>query len=129
MSPLPERLVARGTRFELVVAGPASLAVVRIADGQRVGEVEVEFAGDALTVRRLCIEEEHRGFGAGSEAAWLLVHAAQGARYRLLRAWAHPSLGLSVYFWIRMGFSPRHGEGPEGGIWFERALGQPQHLR
>lgn len=113
-------LAARGTRFELVPVGPTGLAVVRIADGQRVGMVEVEPAGGGLTIQRLCIDDTHRGYGAGSEAAWLLVGAAREAGYRRLRAWAHPSLGLSVYFWIRMGFSPRHGEGPEGGIWFER---------
>jgi GNAT superfamily N-acetyltransferase len=129
MSPLPERLAARGTRFELTVAGPMCLAVVRVADGQRVGEVQLEPAGDVLTVRRLCIEEHHRSYGAGSEAARLLVHAAQRAGYTVLRAWAHPSLGLSVYFWIRMGFSPRHGEGPEGGIWFECALALRGQLR
>ena len=118
-----ERLAAHGERFDLVPAGPASLTVRRLADGKDVGTAEVE-AGDApgLTIHRLCIDEAHRSYGAGSEAAWLLVRAAERAGYKRLRAWAHPSLGLSVYFWIRMGFSPRHGDGPEGGIWFERIL-------
>lgn len=118
------RLAAHGERFALVPAGPAGLTVRRLTDATDVGTVEVE-ADDAngLTIRRLCVEEAHRSYGAGSEAAWLLLRAAEGAGYRRLRAWAHPSLGLSVYFWIRMGFSPRHGEGPEGGIWFERRLG------
>lgn len=119
-----ERLAAHGERFALVPAGAASLTVRRLADSKNVGAVELE-ADDApeLTIRRLCIDEAHRSYGAGSEAAWLLVRAAEAAGYKRLRAWAHPSLGLSVYFWIRMGFSPRHGEGPEGGIWFERRLG------
>jgi hypothetical protein len=118
-----ERLAARGERFELVPAGPATLAVRRLVGGQDVGTLEVE-ADDTpgLTIHRLCIDEAHRSYGAGSEAGWLLVRAAEGAGYKRLRAWAHPSLGLSVYFWIRMGFSPRHGDGPEGGIWFERNL-------
>lgn len=119
-----ERLAAQGERFDLVPAGPASLTVRRLADGKDVGAVELE-ADDTpgLTIRRLCIDEAHRSYGAGSEAAWLLVRAAEAAGYKRLRAWAHPSLGLSVYFWIRMGFSPRHGEGSDGGIWFERRLG------
>ena len=119
-----ERLAAHGERFDLVAAGPASLTVRRIADGKDVGMAEVD-ADDpqGLTIHRLCIDEAHRSYGAGSEAAWLLVQAAERAGYVRLRAWAHPSLGLSVYFWIRMGFSPRHGQGPEGGIWFERRLG------
>lgn len=119
-----ERLAARGDRFDLVPSGPASLAVRRLADGKDVGTAELEANdGGELTVHRLCIAEADRSYGAGSEAAWLLVRAAEMAGYVRLRAWAHPSLGLSVYFWIRMGFSPRHGEGPEGGIWFERGLG------
>jgi GNAT superfamily N-acetyltransferase len=113
-------LTARGDRFQIVEEDPGSLAVVRLADGVRVGTIEVERQWPALSIRRLCIDEPHRSYGAGSEAARLLVRAAEAAGYRPLRAWAHPSLGLSVYFWIRMGFSPRHGEGPEGGIWFER---------
>ena len=116
-----ERLAARGERFDLVPAGPASLTVRRLADGEAVGTAEVEADdGRGLTIHGLCIDEAYRSYGAGSEAAWLLVRAAETAGFARLRAWAHPSLGLSVYFWIRMGFSPRHGEGPEGGIWFER---------
>lgn len=116
-----ERLAAHGERFDLVPAAPTSLAVRRIADGMDVGTVELEHDDTlGLTIRRLCIDEAHRSYGAGSEGAWLLVGAAHAAGYQRLRAWAHPSLGLSVYFWMRMGFSPRHGEGPEGGIWFER---------
>ncbi|MCL4242015.1 MAG: hypothetical protein KJ048_11750 [Dehalococcoidia bacterium] len=119
-----ERLAARGDRFALVPSGPDSLAVRRLADGKDVGTADVEADdGEALTIHRLCIAEADRSYGAGSEAAWLLVRATEVAGYVRLRAWAHPSLGLSVYFWIRMGFSPRHGEGPEGGIWFERRLG------
>lgn len=119
-----ERLAAHGDRFDLVPAGPARLAVRRLADGKDVGSAEVEAnEGGELTILGLCIAEADRSYGAGSEAAWLLVRAAEMAGYVRLRAWAHPTLGLSVYFWIRMGFRPRHGEGPEGGIWFERRLG------
>jgi hypothetical protein len=118
-----ERLAAHGERFDLVPAGPVSLAVRRVADGKDVGTVDVEADDTAgLTIHQLCIDAAHRSYGAGSEAAWLLARAAEEAGYGRLRAWAHPSLGLSVYFWIRMGFRPRHGEGPEGGIWFERSL-------
>jgi hypothetical protein len=120
VSELAASLAACGERFELVPADSGTLAVRSLVDGRRVGTIEVDGGPGQLTVRRLCIDEAHRSYGAGSEAAWLLVRAAEGAGFARLRAWAHPSLGLSVYFWIRMGFSPRHGEGPEGGIWFER---------
>lgn len=122
MSGPADRFIARGDRFELVALESDTLAIRRLADGERVGTVEVEGKAGELSIRRLCIDDQHRSYGAGSEAAWLLVSAAEPAGYHSMKAWAHPNLGLSVYFWIRMGFSPRHGEGPEGGIWFERRL-------
>lgn len=115
--PLPR--VIEGERFNLRLAEDG-FAVLRKTDGQRVGGIVLETGVDRLTIRSLCIDEAHRSYGAGSEAARLLTAACDDAGVPLLRAWAHPSLGLSVYFWTRMGFSPLHGEGPEGGIWFER---------
>lgn len=122
MSVARGNLAARGERFELVPVASSELAVVRLDDGVQVGTIEFEAAAAQLTIRRLCVGKEYRSYGAGSEAAWLLVRAAEGVGFERLRSWAHPSLGLSVYFWIRMGFSPRHGEGPDGGIWFERSM-------
>ena len=115
-------LQAVGDRVKLVAEGAAALGVVRLNDGARVGEIRLSLEAGELVIDGLCVDAEHRSYGAGSEAAWLLVSAARSAGVALLRAWAYPNLGLSVYFWTRMGFSPRHGEGPEGGIWFERAL-------
>ena len=74
-----------------------------------------------LIIRTLCIDSARRGYGAGTEAAQMLLEAARG-KADTVRAWAPPDLGLAVYFWIRMGLQPLHGEGPEGGIWFERTL-------
>lgn len=122
MSALANRLERSGSRVRLVADGPDLLAVIRTSDGQRVGEISVENRSESIYIERLCIETPFRSYGAGSEAAWLLVAAAQEAGIERLLARAHPDLGLSVYFWSRMGFSPRHGEGPDGGIWFERRV-------
>lgn len=100
------------------------LAVIRMSDEQLVGKIRLDESGDSLVVRAVWIHENMRGYGCGSEAAFLLLQQATAAGYRLVRAWAPPNLGLAVYFWFRMGFHPLHGEGPEGGIWFERRLGQ-----
>lgn len=116
--PLP----IEGERFRLEAAGDA-IAIVRLADSERVGSIEVESVEAGLFIRSLCISREHRSYGAGSEAALLLNRLCDAAGVPAVRAWASPSLGLSVYFWIRMGFRPAHGEGPEGGIWFERVAG------
>ena len=103
-----------------VAGGPA--VIVRLSDGAAVGAVSLETNATTLTIQSLCIDSPARSYGCGSEAAWLLVRAAEASGYQLLRAWAPPTHGLAVYFWFRMGFHPLHGEGPEGGIWLERQL-------
>jgi GNAT superfamily N-acetyltransferase len=100
-----------------------ALAVLSQANGETVGQVVLEKRGEALFVRSLCIDETQRGYGLGSETAKLLRGAAGEAGWGVLRAWAPPERGLAVYFWCRMGLRPLHGEGPDGGIWFERRLG------
>lgn len=116
-------LSARGGRFELLPGDAGTVAIRRLADMATVGTITLaDDSAGSLTIRSFCIDSPHRSYGAGSEAAWLLVRAAREAGYGGLRAWAPPSRGLAAYFWIRMGFRPRHGEGPEGGIWFERGL-------
>ncbi len=115
-------LAAEGQRVALAVESASTLAVIRRSDHVRVGSVVLSGSRDCTVIESLCIDVEARSYGAGSEAAWLLVEAARAAGSGQLRAWAHPNLGLSVYFWTRMGFSPQHGEGPEGGIWFKRGM-------
>lgn len=124
MSGIAGPLASRGERVELVPDGADRLTVVRASSGEALGRVGVRrgLAQDELLIWELCIEPEHRGYGAGSEAARLLAGAATAAGWAGLRARAHPEYGLSVYFWIRMGFRPLHGEGPDGGIWFVRDL-------
>jgi hypothetical protein len=107
-----------GELIRLEREGPL-VAVHRIS-GERVGEMAVELLEDGLFVRSLCIDEAQRSYGAGSEAALLFNRACEAAHVPLVRTWAPPDRGLAVYFWIRMGFRPLHGEGPEGGLWFER---------
>ena len=120
MTPDALALPIEGDRFRLERESDTSLAVFRKNDGERVGTLTVEWQGDALAVRSLFIDEAHRSYGAGSEAALLFNRACDAGAIPLVRTWAPPGRGLSVYFWIRMGFRPLHGEGPEGGLWFER---------
>ena len=112
-------LPVQGERFRLERAGNG-VAVVRLADLAPVGRIDIEEIQEGLLLRALCIDEAHRSYGAGSEAARLFNRACDDARVPLVRTWAPPDRGLSVYFWIRMGYRPLHGEGPDGGIWFER---------
>jgi GNAT superfamily N-acetyltransferase len=97
--------------------------IVRLSDGETLGEIVIEEDSDGPWIPRMEVVPEHRGFGAGSEAAWLLAEALRTSGIERIRAWAPPDAGLAVYFWSRMGFRPLHGPGPHGGIWFERTLG------
>jgi hypothetical protein len=112
-----------GERVRIEAPDPVgACAIVRLADDYPVGRLLLEREAEELTIRSLCIDAAERSYGCGSEAGWLTVNAAAAAGYELVRAWAAPDLGLSVYYWIRMGLRPLHGAGPEGGIWFERRL-------
>lgn len=108
-----------GERFRLERANDR-IQIVRLKDELVVGSIEVEPGSDGVFIGALCVEDAYRSYGAGSEAARLLNQACAAANVPTVRAWAAPNLGLSAYFWIRMGFHPLHGEGPGGGIWFER---------
>ena len=108
-----------GERFGLERA-TEGLRVVRLADSQSVGTLAVDTFEDGLVIRSLCIAEEHRSYGAGSEAALLFNRGCDAAKIPLVRTWAPPDRGLAVYFWIRMGYRPIGGQGPDGGLQFER---------
>ena len=120
---LPRRLTDERVTLRRVDDGPAPRYEVR-RRGKRevIGEAVVDLSGTAPVIERLCIREEARGYGAGSGAARALL-LALARRYPLARTWAPPDRGLAVYFWVRMGFRPLAGEGPEGGLWFEQTLG------
>ena len=127
-----ERLAAllplRGDRHELrlttpPVDGTVELAIVRVESGEAFGVLALAAESPAtLDVLHLWVAPPLRGYGAGSEAAALLLIAATRSGFDAIHAWAHPGLGLSVYFWIRMGLHPLHGPGPNAGLRFERTL-------
>lgn len=112
--------VAAGA-IEIVGGDTPSQLIVRRA-GEVVGSATVQPHGGRLTIESLCIDEQRRGYGAGSAAARALIGAAREAGFASVRAWAPPGRGLAVYFWFRMGLHPLAGPGPDGGIWLERRL-------
>ncbi len=120
--PLPQRIAGEWVSLRRVEEGGATRYEVR-RRGRRgvIGEVAVDLSGETPFIERLCIDEEARGYGAGSGAATALLRTL-ARRYDVVRAWAPPDRGLAVYFWVRMGFRPVPGEGPDGGLWFEQVL-------
>jgi hypothetical protein len=89
---------------------------------EAVGTLALSASGHHLDVLHIWVAPPFRGYGAGSEAARLLEQGARDSDITSLRAWAHPGLGLSTYFLMRMGYRPLHGDGPNGGLWFTRTL-------
>ncbi|MGH2610253.1 MAG: hypothetical protein ACRDHF_14320 [Tepidiformaceae bacterium] len=119
MSTLGSRL--EGPRVCLEAAREGEYRIVRSADGVELGTLRMVDEDGALCVRELCIDEAHRGYGAGSGAAALVRKAwAADGRWQVLRAFAPQGAGLAVYYWMRMGLRPVPGEGPEGGLLLER---------
>ena len=120
--PLPQRIAGDRVTLRRVEGEGATRYEVR-RKGRRdvIGEVTVDLSGEAPFIERLCIDEEARGYGAGSGAATALLRSL-ARRYTVVRTWAPPDRGLAVYFWVRMGFRPLHGDGPDGGLRFEQTL-------
>jgi hypothetical protein len=126
MSGAPALLLPLEGQRISIIAGAAGgeMTVTRRADGSVIGSLLVEERDGVLFIEQLCIEPSARGYGAGSEAAHLVLDAAAEAGYQIAQAWAPADLGLAVYFWFRMGLRPLHGEGPNGGLLLERRFGR-----
>ena len=119
--PLPQRITGDWVTLRQVAGDGVRYEVRRKGKGDVIGEVAIDLSGKVPFIERLCIDEEARGYGAGSGAATALLRSL-ARRYAVVRTWAPPDRGLAVYFWVRMGFRPVHGEGPDGGLWFEQVL-------
>ena len=114
------QLPLTGPRFTLEATDDATrLLIRRSSDASVVGCVAVVDRDGAPHIESLVVDEEHRRYGAGSEAARLLTDALLNHK-PTVTAWAPPDMGLSVYFWSRMGYRPVHGPGPNGGLLFQR---------
>lgn len=115
----------RGERVQLRMQGEPGTEAREIEitspEGERLGRLTLREEGEEVVIEALCIAPERRGYGAGSEALALLLEGLPRG-VRRLRAWAPGTLGLAVYFWIRHGFRPLFGPGPDEGIWFERLV-------
>ena len=76
-------LPAEGDRFRLQPGGePGHIDIARIESGEVVGCASVEVIGDTAHIATLVVEEQYRRYGAGSEAAALLIDSllAGGAK-------------------------------------------------
>lgn len=112
-----------GDRVAFAAGGPGAIALLRPSNGEEVGRLCYALPEPGiLVIEALEVAPEFRGYGVGSEAAGLIVEGARSHGCTRVRALAPGRIGLSVYFWTRMGFRPLHGKAPAEGIWFERTL-------
>ena len=127
---LPQRISGARIRLRRREAdgGQVRYEVLRLGTKGAIGEVTLDFTGAMPAIDQLCIDESERGYGAGSETANALLRTLS-RHFATVRAWAPPDRGLAVYFWVRMGFRPLMGEGPEGGLWFEQDLNRHRPAR
>ena len=120
--PLPQRIAGEWVTLRRIEnEGVTRYEVRRRGKREVIGEVAIDLSGEVPFIERLCIDEGARGYGAGSGTATALLRSL-GRRYPVVRTWAPPDRGLAVYFWVRMGFRPVGGAGPNGGLWFEQVL-------
>ena len=128
-APLQQRIAGERVTLRRVGGGtPVRYEVRWRRKREVIGEVAVDLSGETPFISRLCIDEGARGYGAGSGAANALLRSL-ARRFAVVRTWAPPDRGLAVYFWVRMGFRPVAGEGPDGGLWFEQVLRRGRRRR
>ena len=118
--PPPTLALPAATGRHRIDAADGQVAIVRLSDAQVIGSMVLAIEGGALELRCICIAEAARGYGAGTDAVRLVLAAAMPV-CRVAYAFAPAGNGLAVYFWTRMGFSPRFGRDPRG-LRFEREL-------
>ena len=106
-------------RMEAAAADPDAglLAIVRQSDGTVIGLLDYRANNPDrgwLTMGFIAVARGQRGWGYGSEAAWLLeAEAARKWEARRFRANVDARNGLGLYFWLRLGYRPaRQGEVP-----------------
>jgi N-acetylglutamate synthase-like GNAT family acetyltransferase len=114
-------LPAETARHRISRSAGGTIEVTRLTDTLVVGNVAVRIDRDVLEFQSVCIQDDARGYGAGTDTVRLLLAAAT-PMCRLATAFAPADNGLAVYFWTRMGFRPCFGHGARG-LRFERELG------
>jgi len=107
---LPDVAVAAGCA-DLDIAGwvATDSGQIIVADGADAGVVGYRLqqpAADAAVLTMVAMPREHARRGAGMAAAALVEEALRGAGARIVYAPATAAHGISMYFWIRLGYRP-----------------------
>ena len=113
--PLGDRIEAGDAVYWLCPAGAAA----------PVGACAARVEEDALLWTWLAVEAEWRGYGYGGAAVPIVERAARRLGATSGRALVPATNGISLYFWLRLGYRPLAGldrPKPREGTWMGRAL-------
>lgn len=95
--------VAKGDRVELVSCDDGFAVVV---SGEAVGRVGVRQDAGAPLIECVTLDASASRAGLGMEAVRVLVRHLEGGGHTRVDALADARNGLTVYFWLRLGFRP-----------------------
>lgn len=86
---------------------PQVLVITRAGEDAPVGVIEYRRERSRLVFERVMEAPQARGFGYGLEAVRIIERdAGERGRARRFEAEISPDEGLSLYFWLRLGYRP-----------------------
>ena len=95
-------------------AGSQRAAIIDAQSGEEIGALEYEIGCPderSVTIRRIELLAERRGWGHGSEAVRAFEEEMiRGQGVRRFVSGAPFDSGLALYFWLRLGYRPAAGD-------------------
>jgi GNAT superfamily N-acetyltransferase len=123
--------IAQKVGFEVVdaaqlLADRTSNVAIIARSGEPVGTIVWSSEGTRATIRLVALDPAHTRRGTGMQAAAMLEQQLRRRGVRAIDAATSESHGISIYFWIRLGYRPlMRGEWPcerDGVVWMRRDL-------
>jgi hypothetical protein len=104
-----------------------------LRDGVPIGVITWSATGAEGMIHTVAIEPAHTRLGAGMQAAALAERRMTTRGVRMIFAPAPDAHGISVYFWIRLGYRPLlRADWPcdrKGVVWMRRDITGPEAAR
>ncbi len=101
-----------GQRVELRLDEHAA-TILRLPEREQIGEIRYRVDEGRLVFEQMEVTPALRGLGLGSEAVRLLEDWSGRRGTLRCEALVPKSLGLALYFWLRLGYRPAHAADPE----------------
>jgi GNAT superfamily N-acetyltransferase len=102
----PPAAVIAGSRVEVSVDAGGVATILRLPEREQIGEIGYRLSGERLVFEGMEVTPALRGLGLGSEAVRLLEGWSRRRGTLRCEALVPKSLGLALYFWLRLGYRP-----------------------